>query len=197
MGCARRSYQPRHAEAGALHGVSREHLDDFLRAAADRADGVGLPEFIAREFREFLTCGVLAHGFARVRCERCAFERLLPFSCKGRGFCPSCGGRRMTAHAAQLVETVLPRVPVRQWVLTLPYRLRYRLAWDHELTRAVLGVYARVLLAFYARTARSHGIQAGRTGTVIVIQRFGSGLQLNVHLHTLVLDGVFSEPRSG
>ena len=43
-----------------LHGVIREHLDDFLRAAADRADGAGLREFIAREFREFLTCGVLA-----------------------------------------------------------------------------------------------------------------------------------------
>jgi len=81
--------------------------------------------------------------------------------------------------------------------LTLPYRLRYRLAWDHALCRAVLGVYARVLLAFYARTARSHGIQDGRTGTVTVIQRFGSGLQLNVHMHTLVLDGVFSEPRPG
>src|SRR6266540_3721137 len=51
------------------------------------------------------------------------------------------------------------------WVLTLPYRLRYRLAWDHALCRAVLGVYARVLLAFYARTARSRGIQDGRTGT--------------------------------
>ena len=51
----------------------------------------------------------------------------------------------MAAHAAQMVEAVLPRVPVRQWVLTLPYRLRYRLAWDHGLTRAVRGVYARVL----------------------------------------------------
>ena len=50
-----------------LHGAIRDHVDDFLRAAADRADGAGLPEFIAREFREFLTCGVLAHGFARVR----------------------------------------------------------------------------------------------------------------------------------
>jgi hypothetical protein len=59
------------------------------------------------------------------------------------------------------------------------------------LCRAVLGVYARVLLAFYARTARAHGIQDGQTGTVTVIQRFGSGLQLNVHFHTLVLDGVF------
>jgi hypothetical protein len=57
MGRATRSYQPRHAEASVLHGVIREHLEDFLRAAADRADGAGLPEFIAREFREFLTCG--------------------------------------------------------------------------------------------------------------------------------------------
>jgi hypothetical protein len=82
----------------------------------------------------------------------------------------------MAERAAYLVDEVLPRVPVRQWVLTLPYRLRYRLAWDHVLCRAVLGVYARVLLAFYVRTARSHGIQEGKTGTVTVIQRFGSGL---------------------
>ena len=48
----------------------------------------------------------------------------------------------MAEHAATLVDDLLPRVPVRQWVLTLPYRLRYRLAWDHTLCRAVLGVYA-------------------------------------------------------
>ena len=103
----------------------------------------------------------------------------------------------MAERATSLVDEVLPPVPVRQWVLTLPYRLRYRLAWDHALCRAVLGVYARVLLAFYARTARAHGIQDGQTGMVTVIQRFGRGLQLNVPLHTLVLDGVFSETRSG
>ena len=106
-----------------LHGVSREHPDDFLRAAADRADGTGLPAFIAREFREFLTCGLLAHGFGRVRCQCCACERLVPFSCKGRGFCPSCGGRRMTERAAHLVDEVISFGPVGQWVLTLPYRL--------------------------------------------------------------------------
>ena len=69
----------------------------------------------------------------------------------------------MAERAAYLVDEELPRVPARQWVLTLPYRLRYRLAWDHALCRAVLGLCARVLLAFYyARTARSHGIQDGR-----------------------------------
>jgi hypothetical protein len=120
MGRASERYRRRHAEASVFHGVIQDHLDDFLRAAADRADGPGLPEFIAREFREYLTCGVLAHGFARVRCARCALERLVPFSCKGRGFCPSCGGRRMTERSAHLVDEVLPSVPVRQWVLTLP-----------------------------------------------------------------------------
>ena len=190
-------YRPRHAEASVLHLVIRQHLEDFLRAAADRADGAGLPAFIAREFREFLTCGVLAHGFARVRCGNCALERLVPFSCKGRGFCPSCGGRRMTERAAHLVDEVLPPVPVRQWVLTLPYRLRYLLAWDHGLTRAVLAVYAQTLLEYYRRQASNNGIPDGRTGTLTVIQRFGSGLNLNVHFHTLVFDGVFSRTPAG
>src|SRR5262245_39991807 len=69
----------------------------------------------------------------------------------------------MAEHAATLVDDLLPQVPVRQWVLTLPYRLRYRLAWDHALCRAVLGVFARTLLAFYARPAQARGIPAGQT----------------------------------
>jgi hypothetical protein len=59
-----------------LHHVIRAHLGDFLREASERGDGRGLPDFIEREFRDFLTCGVLARGFARVRCEGYAFERL-------------------------------------------------------------------------------------------------------------------------
>jgi hypothetical protein len=97
-----------------------------------------MPPFVVAELRKFLRCGVLAHGFARVRCGACAFERLVPFSCKGRGFCPSCCGRRMAERAAHLVDHVLPPdVPVRQWVLSVPHRLRYRLAYDHRLCRTV------------------------------------------------------------
>ena len=58
-------------------------------------DGEGLPRFVEQEFRDFLRCGWLAGGFARFRCEACGLDRLVAFSCKGRGFCPSCGGRRM------------------------------------------------------------------------------------------------------
>ena len=115
-------------------------------------DGGSLPHFVEREFRDFLSCGVLSRGFARVRCDGCAFERLVPFSCKRRGFCPSCGGRRMAERAAHLVDAVLPHVPVRQWVLTLPYRL-------HKVCRAVLAVYVRA-----ARTSHSSSQATGRSG---------------------------------
>ncbi len=190
-------YRPRDAEHTVLYGVVREHLDAFLRAAEAGDESRDLPAFIEREFREFLTCGILAHGFVRLRCEGCALERLVPFSCKGRGFCPSCGGRRMTERTAHLIDAVLPWVPVRQWVLTMPYRLRYLLSWDHRLSRAVLGVYARALLDLYRRRAQREDLPDGRTGTVTVIQRFGSGLNLNIHFHTLALDGVFAEAGDG
>jgi hypothetical protein len=82
-------------------------METFLDAAAHHADGHRLPKFVEQELREFLRCGVLPHGFARLRCGDCAFERLVRFSCKGRGFCPSCGGRRMTESAARLLDGVL------------------------------------------------------------------------------------------
>src|SRR5256885_14093624 len=77
-------------------------------------------------------CGILANGFARVRCASCRAEMLVAFSCKGRGFCPSCTTRRMQGTATHLVDRVLPRVPVRQWVLSLPRWGRFLLARDPE-----------------------------------------------------------------
>jgi hypothetical protein len=103
----------------------------------------------------------------------------------------------MTALAAHLVDNVFPQVPIRQWVLTVPHRVRYLLAWDHTLCRAVLAVFIRAILAFYRRRARRRGMPGGRGGTVTAIQRFGSAVNLNVHYHTLALDGVFAEAADG
>jgi hypothetical protein len=103
----------------------------------------------------------------------------------------------MAERAAHLIDRVLPHVPVRQWVLSLPFELRYRLAWDHELCRAVLAVYTRALLGFYRKRAKGPGHPEGRTGTVTVIQRFGGALNLNVHFHTLAVDGVFVREPDG
>src|SRR5262249_46309856 len=74
----------------------------------------------------------------------------------------------------------------------VPHRLRYRLAFDPALCRAVLGVLVRTVLGWYRRRARHAGIAYGRGGTVTVVQRFWSGLELKVHFHVLGLDGVFA-----
>ncbi len=186
-----RTYSPRRPEATVLHRSVRENLETFLVRARDQERPV--PKFVEREFRAFLDCGVLACGFLRVHCDVCGRDRLVPFSCKGRGFCPSCGGRRMADTAARLVEAVLPRAPVRQWVLTLPFALRYRLAFDAELTAAVLSLFIRALFASLRRRARRRGWRSRlRCGAVTFIQRFGDALNLNVHFHTLALDGVYA-----
>jgi hypothetical protein len=75
-------------------------------------------------------CGILACGFAHAYCDTCGHDFLVAFSCKGRGLCPSCTTRRMAEAAAHLVEHVFPQVPVRQWVVTFPRRLRFFLHRD-------------------------------------------------------------------
>ena len=103
----------------------------------------------------------------------------------------------MAELAAHLVDGVLGGLPVRQWVLTLPYRLRYALAWDHRLCRAVLAVFIRAVLSFERRRTERRGIPGGAGGAVTAIQRFGSALNMNVHFHTLVAQGVFIEDADG
>ena len=190
-------YEPRCPGHGALYRVVRDHFETFRAQAASLRDGEGLPRFVEQEFRDFLRCGWLAGGFARFHCADCTLDRLVPFSCKGRAICPSCGGRRMAERAAHLIGHVWPDVPVRQWVLSLPYRLRYQLAWDHELLRAVVAVYLRAVLGWLRRRALSDGVVDGRGGAVAVIQRFGGALNLNVHVHALVFDGVFARTAAG
>jgi len=133
-------YEPRDPTHSIIYHLVRDHFETFRERVASLRDGKGLPRFVEREFREFLRCGCLAAGFARIHCDECGHDRLVPFSCKGRGFCPSCGGRRMAERSAHLVDHVLPNAPIRQWVLSLPHRLRYLLAWDHDLCRVVVGV---------------------------------------------------------
>jgi hypothetical protein len=133
---------------------------------------------------------LLEHGFLRVKCDACQAEKLVAFSCKRRGFCPSCGARRMAETAALLVDDVLPQQPVRQWVLSLPFALRYLLATRPEVITQVLSILYRAIsghLICKAGLTRASAV----TGAVTLIQRFGSALNLNVHFHLLVLDGVY------
>jgi hypothetical protein len=125
-----------------------------------------------------------------LRCCECGHDKLLARSCKRRGFCPSCGARRMSQTAAHLADHVIPHVPVRQWVLSLPISLRLLLAAQPELVTPVLQVVQRMVTRHLLDRA---GLKAadGHGGAVTLIQRFGSAANLNIHLRCLVLDGVY------
>ena len=157
----------------------------------------GLPRFVVRELRAFLDCGILARGFERVRCHACGVDTVVAFSCKRRGFCPSRGAQRMANTAAHSVDRVFPEASVRQWVLSLPYRLRYLLAYDPELYTGVRRIFVRAILPFLEHRAHKQGIRDGRSGAVVFVQRFDIGFRLNVHFHALFLDGVYTRPLLG
>jgi Putative transposase len=100
--------------------------------------------------------------------------------------------KKMADTAAHLVDRVIPRVAVRQWVLSLPFALRYRVAFDGALLGKVLGIFVRAVFGSLKRRAREYGISGGQCGAVTFIQRFGSALNLTPHFHALVFDGVYA-----
>ena len=158
--------------------------------------GRDLPGHVRRELDGYLRCGILGYGFVRQYCRTCRDDFVVAFSCKGRAFCPSCGVRRMVESAARWVDRLFPVVPFRQWVLSLPFELRPRLAWDSDLLSAILRI-------FQAEVARQLGMLAAARGYIVVahgaasvIQLSGSALNVNIHVHSLVPDGATAGSRA-
>ena len=106
-------YEPRRPERSDLHRIVREYGTEFLDALEDA--GVHLPRSVVDGLERFLGCGVLSHGFLRIRCDDCRREKLLALSCKVRGLCPSCGAKSMTRQTAHIMDPLEERstTPVR------------------------------------------------------------------------------------
>ena len=104
----------------------------------------------------------------------------------------------MADTAAHLVDRVFPIVPVRQWVLSLPFALRYRMAYDAQLTSDILNVFIRALFGELRRRARELlALRSSQCGAVTFVQRFGDALNANVHFHCLAIDGVYAAGEEG
>ncbi|MBT3031095.1 MAG: transposase [Candidatus Thiodiazotropha sp. (ex Lucina pensylvanica)] len=93
--------------------------------------------------------------------------------------------------AALLVDEVLPEQPIRQWVLSFPFQLRFLFASRPQLMGRILGIVYRVISAQLIQKV-GFTRKTAQTGAVTLIQRFGSALNLNVHFHMLFLDGVYT-----
>ena len=186
------TYQRRRPEESVLYKTLAANVETFI---ADReAEGRPVPVRVAKELRDYLTCGILQCGFVRVVCSGCPFERAIGFSCKGRGFCPSCFGKRMAETVTHLVDHVLPEAPYRQWVLTFPFALRFWLATNNKLLSKVNKIVTGEIGKFYSKKAKADGVLDPLPGAITFIQRSGSALNANLHLHILAIDGVFETP---
>ncbi len=190
------NYESHNRQEDLLYQVIKRHWKNFVSECESNAHAV--PNFIKKEFEAFLRCGVLEYGFARVYCQECRYNRLIGFSCKKRGFCGSCLARRMSETAARLVDTLIPHIPTRQWVLSLPAPLRYLVAYDNDALNAVLSIFMGALFSYMRKKAKWCGGKAlnGKiyhAGAVTFIQRFGSALNLNLHMHSQVSDGVYMQ----
>jgi Transposase zinc-binding domain len=120
MAPASAPYAPRNPSRTVLSKVLADHLETLLASLDADPDATGLPAYGQRAFYDYVPCGILAHGFLRLGCDTGKKEGLRAFSCKRRGFCPSCAGQRMAHTAAHLVACVVPWVPTRQWVVSGP-----------------------------------------------------------------------------
>jgi len=194
-------YQRRQPEKTTLYQAIAEHLPAFL-ASADQAERP-VPKFVRREFAAFLDCGIAERGAVRIRCRACGFDRLVAFSCKSRsGLCASCAARRMVDVATHLCAHVIPGVPLRQWVITVPPPVRYLLAYQADLLAQVSHIFVHAVFAHLRRVARRElNLPKGariEAGAVCVPQRFNSALGLAPHLHVLAADGVWvqTEPEA-
>ncbi len=119
-------YRPRRPRASPLYRLLEDHFAEFSTVYDERFAhryGYWRP-VIAEVVEKYLACGILTHGFARVRCGACKHQYLLAFSCKCRCFCPSCHAKRLVLWGLWLEESLLADVPHRQVVLAVPKRLR-------------------------------------------------------------------------
>jgi hypothetical protein len=196
-------YEPRRPHTTPLHRIVSAHLETWL-ATREQGDEP-VPGHVEQEFRAYLRCGILCFGFARARCTTCGHGFLIGFSCKGRGVCPSCNGRRMAQTAAHLVDRVIPPVPVRQWVISVPKRLRCFLADRPETVTALTVIFLHEIerllrdAAGVSRAENTPPATRPRLGAISFLHRFGSALNRHVHLHACVTDGVFTatDPADG
>ena len=197
--CRPVGYVPRQAATSDLRRIVAEHLPAFVERTEH--DGGGLPAFVIAELEGLLRCGDFEHGFLRLCCTRCGDELRIPLSCKGRGVCPSCIGRRMSETAANWLDHLLPRVPYRQWVLSFDSSWAVRLGYDARALAVVCRSFARRVAQQLRRLCkRQHGLCSVaplHPGLLVVVQRFRSDCGLYVHVHLLAGDGVWHELPGG
>ena len=189
-------YRRRDPRKTAPHRLLVDHFETLQAVHADRYEPTHgrLPVHLERLVWAYVECGVLGvGGFARVRCPDCHESFLVAHSCKARYVCPSCHHRKAIVWAEWVADEVTSDVPHRQWVFTLPKRVRPFFLHDKALLGELPGIASALLHDVLRAAAARDDV---RPGIVAVVQTATSELSWSPHLHLLVTDGVFT-PEGG
>ncbi|RIL06880.1 MAG: hypothetical protein DCC75_10480 [Proteobacteria bacterium] len=180
-------YRRRVPEKTVLYQLVYQLRDELPRVWAERFQseyGV-LRDEVLKTFDEYLNCGLLCHGAARVYCDTCKHSLLVAFSCKKRGICPSCMAKRAVKFAEHLYDNVLLEVPHRHIIFTIPKRLRIYFRYDRGLSSILFDAAWGSLLEVLGK----YGIPA----LVLTLQTAGEALNFHPHLHGCLANGLFSK----
>ncbi len=190
-------YKKRKPATTVLYKIVRENLETFLSEVREaNPDSEPIPQYVEKEFRKYITCGILSHGFARLWCDKCRTDYLVAFSCRSKCVCPSCNAKRMVQTAAHLTDYVFPKLPVRQWVLSVPKRIRCFLHNNKKVASDVCKIFLRAL-TIQLRDSSPLAPAKVQIGAVSFPQRFGNALNLHYHFHFCIVDGVFAADDNG
>jgi len=180
-------YRLRHPECTVLYRVLFHYFAEFLREYESRFEReYGFLRSVIQDVVEkYLDCCNPMCGFARIRCPDCGEERLLMFSCKTRGFCPSCHAKRREEWGEWMREELLLDVPHRQVVFTIPKMLRLFFRYKRALLSPLSLAAVRALLQYFWAVT-GHELMPG---VVAVIRTFGDRINFHPHIHVLVTEG--------
>ena len=102
----------------------------------------------------------------------------------------------MAENATQLVDHVIPPLPVRQWVISVPKRLRWYLEREPHAVSAVLHIFLGVIEA-HLRASTATASPRARLRVISLVRRFGPALNRHVHLHCGTTNGLFDPGENG
>jgi hypothetical protein len=188
--CPAQVFRPRKPQHTPLYRLVSEHWEEFKAIHEERFEPHYGPlrSHVIRVVENYLRCGILDHGFARFRCEKCGLSYFAAYSCKGRCFCPSCMKKRQILFGEFLTQEILEEVPHAHANFTVPKRLRRHFYFNRKLLSKLARCAYQTL-----RQALKETCPTVIPGAVSLVHTAGSSMAWHPHAHLIITLGGWPE----